>query len=167
MVNPQMLATMRAPLASRAGRSCSIQASTPGFWRPTLLSIPAAVSWSRGGGGGETRHLVHIGGRADVRAVGPWAAAPRRVDNKVDLAAGEQFDGVGADGFTELDDRALHWDTAPLEEQRRARSGHDREAELDEAPGSNRPVGLVAIGQREEHRAAVGQAVAGCHLALG
>src|SRR5438270_10428982 len=45
-----MLATTRAPRASRVGRSCSSQASTPGFWRPTLFNIPAAVSCSLGGG---------------------------------------------------------------------------------------------------------------------
>ena len=45
-----MLATTRAPVASSAGSSSSTQASTPGFCRPTLLSIPASVSCTRGAG---------------------------------------------------------------------------------------------------------------------
>ena len=49
-VRPQMLATTRAPEATRAGRSSSSQALTPGPWRPTLLIIPAGVACTRGGG---------------------------------------------------------------------------------------------------------------------
>ena len=45
-----MLATTRAPVASRAGSSCSNHASTPGFCRPTLLSMPASTSVTRGAG---------------------------------------------------------------------------------------------------------------------
>ena len=40
----------RAPRASSGGRSCSSQASTPGFCRPTELSIPAVASHTRGAG---------------------------------------------------------------------------------------------------------------------
>ena len=45
---PQMLATTRAPVASTPGSSSSNQRATPGPWRPTLLIIPAGVSWTRG-----------------------------------------------------------------------------------------------------------------------
>ena len=49
-VRPQMLATTRAPVAARPGRSCSNQASTPGPCRPTLLTMPAGVACTRGAG---------------------------------------------------------------------------------------------------------------------
>ena len=45
-----MDATTRAPDASSAGSSSSAQAATPGFWRPTLLSIPPGTGCSRGAG---------------------------------------------------------------------------------------------------------------------
>jgi hypothetical protein len=49
-LRPQMLATTRAPASTRAGSSSRLHASTPGPCRPTLLSMPAAVSCTRGAG---------------------------------------------------------------------------------------------------------------------
>jgi hypothetical protein len=49
-VRPQMLATTRAPDSTSGGRSSSSHASTPGPARPTLFSIPAPASWTRGAG---------------------------------------------------------------------------------------------------------------------
>src|SRR5436190_18325090 len=45
-----MLATTRAPTRSRSGSSSARHASTPGFCRPTLLSMPAPASCTRGAG---------------------------------------------------------------------------------------------------------------------
>src|SRR5439155_8707816 len=47
-VNPQMLATTRAPVASSGGSSSSSHASAPAFCNPTLLIIPASLSYTRG-----------------------------------------------------------------------------------------------------------------------
>src|SRR5207248_9809687 len=41
-------ATIRALVASSSGSSSASHASAPGFWRPTLFSIPPSVSWRRG-----------------------------------------------------------------------------------------------------------------------
>ncbi len=49
-VRPQMLTTTRAPAAASAGRSCSAHAARPGPCSPTLLSIPAPTSCTRGAG---------------------------------------------------------------------------------------------------------------------
>ena len=86
-----MLATTRAPVASRAGRSCSSQASTPGSWRPTLLSMPAGVSCTRGGGLpgprlGRQRLDHHRAQRRQVdvgRQLGPVAGGARRRHHRV------------------------------------------------------------------------------------
>ena len=45
--------------------------------------------------------------------------------------------------------------------------GHDGEAEVGEAAGGQQPSALVPVGQRQEHRAPVGQLVADGRLALG
>ncbi len=45
-----MLATTVAPVANNGGSSSASHVATPGPWRPTELSMPAGVSWTRGGG---------------------------------------------------------------------------------------------------------------------
>ena len=50
MRRPQMLTTTRAPAARSAGRSSANQAVNPGPCRPTLLSMPAPTSCTRGAG---------------------------------------------------------------------------------------------------------------------
>ena len=47
---PQMLTTVRAPAATRRGRSSRTQASIPGPCRPTLLTMPDPAWWTRGAG---------------------------------------------------------------------------------------------------------------------
>src|SRR5581483_997845 len=43
-----MLATTRAPADTNAGSDRSNHAGTPWFCKPTELSMPAAVEWTRG-----------------------------------------------------------------------------------------------------------------------
>src|SRR5580692_5873538 len=45
-----MLTTTRAPDSPSAGRSSVTHAASPGPWRPTLLSMPAPTSCTRGAG---------------------------------------------------------------------------------------------------------------------
>src|SRR5271170_4602543 len=45
-----MLTTTRAPESCSAGRSSVTHAASPGPWRPTLLSMPAPTSCTRGAG---------------------------------------------------------------------------------------------------------------------
>src|ERR1700684_4095401 len=45
-----MLTTTRAPDSCSAGRSSVTHAARPGPWRPTLLSMPAPTSCTRGAG---------------------------------------------------------------------------------------------------------------------
>src|ERR1700729_1606234 len=45
-----MLTTTRAPAACSAGRSSAVQAARPGPCRPTLFSMPAPTSCTRGAG---------------------------------------------------------------------------------------------------------------------
>ena len=47
-----MLATTRAPFRASAGSSDASHLSTPGFWSPTLLSIPPAISRGTNRGAG-------------------------------------------------------------------------------------------------------------------
>ena len=97
-----------------------------------------------------------VAARADVRAVGPGAAAPRAVDDEVDLAGRDELDGVDAARRLAVPRRTLATRVRPGRRWPRgvggAGGGDDREAELDEAAGrASRPAGLVAVGEREEH----------------
>src|SRR4051794_31494354 len=97
--------------------------------------------------GGETGDLVDVGGAADVRTVGAWAAASRRVDDKLHLAVGDEVGGGGAGAVTlaDLGHHHLDGNAVVLEELARAFGGADREAQLDEAHGGSETFLLVAI----------------------
>ena len=103
-------------------------------------------------------------GHADARSpprgcatVGACATAARGVDDEVDLAGRDQVDRVRAR-------------CPPRPSRRRVATGTRsasrcaavpavaamREPELDEAPGRLEPRGLVAVGERQEHRPLLG-----------
>ena len=90
-VRPQMLTTTRAPAAASAGRSSAAHAARPGPCSPTLLSMPAPTSCTRGcrvarpGLGRERLHhdRAERGQVAVVGELGAVARRPRRRHDRV------------------------------------------------------------------------------------
>ncbi len=110
VLRPHTLTTTLAPVADRAARSARSQASSPGFCRPTLLSMPPPAGNSLGAGlpGHGTSRQRLDDDRPEQREVevgpqlGAMAGRPRsghnRVgqDNRADRrcqAQGRAFDG--------------------------------------------------------------------------
>src|SRR5207249_2925234 len=143
-----------------------LQGADPGFG----LVAPFGDAGGGGQGGGDRREAgdaVGAGGEADVGAVGPRPPAPGGVDDQVDLAGGDEVDGVDADLVAPLGHHPADGDPLGLAGGGGAGGGHDGEAEVGEAPGGGETGGLVPVGQGEEHRAPVGQLVDDGGLALG
>ena len=136
----QMLTTTRAPVAARAGRWWRRQASTPGFCRPTLLSIPTARGCRRGAGlpgqGSADNDLATVAPRSDEGEKGG------QLDAEAGGPRGRQ-DGVGEldapDGGGQVQDRLAGASAggAPVGPPRLSRAGLSR-AGLYE-PASHEP----------------------------
>src|SRR5580692_644992 len=73
-----MLTTTRAPDWPSAGRSSVTHAASPGPWRPTLLSMPAPTSWTRGAG-----LPGHGSTESDLTTTAPRSANPPYADSSV------------------------------------------------------------------------------------
>src|ERR1700689_4656395 len=73
-----MLTTTRAPVSLSAGRSSVTHAARPGPWRPTLLSMPAPTSCTRGAG-----LPGHGSTESDLTTTAPRSAHPPDSDSPV------------------------------------------------------------------------------------
>ena len=130
--------------------SCSVR--TRSSW---AARVDDAVGGRQPGGrGGEARDALHRRRGADVGAVGAGAAAPRAVDHEVDLAGGDELDGVGAGGLARPSPPGGDRDRRP----RRGRRPCPAVAAIvkpgvDEAAGRLDADRLVPVGQRHEHAA--------------
>src|SRR5438270_374964 len=96
---------------SRFGQLRLTSTATTSFGAVILLQrahaqfVTRPVRHAFGGGdrrrpGGETRDGVVLRGGADVIAVGARATAARAVDHEIDLAAGDEIDGVDTCGLS-------------------------------------------------------------------
>src|SRR5690606_27158690 len=126
----------------------------------------------RRGGGRQAGHSVHVGRPADVLAVGAGTATPGAADDEPRLALADQVERGGQISRSlvalrgELRDPLGDRYAVSFQVVGGAEGGRDREAELDEAPGGAESGRLVAVGQREEHGAALRQRVTGGRLRL-
>ena len=104
----------------------------------------------------------------DVEPVGPGAAAPRRVDDQLHLAPGDELDGVDLArlGLPHLG----HHGGRPAMPSASSRAAVPEVAARSKPRAANwraasRPAGLVPVGQREEDRAR--RRAAGCRRRSG
>ena len=120
----------------------------------------------RRGQGGQARHLVGHRRHADVLAVRPGSQASRRVHHQLHLALRDEVHRVGCDTLLpHLGDESVHGHPLGAQVAGRAQRRHDGEAQCAKSPCDLEAGRLVTVGQREEHRARVGQPRARRHLA--